>query len=84
MLHLKVGTLQRELGMLVLELWTWNLHRCTTQKWGSDKLTRLQKVGPSVASVTLAQEQHLVFAIFLHLFQLALNDNALLNQMLKI
>jgi hypothetical protein len=40
-LRLKVGKLHQELGTLVLELWTQNLHRCTTQKWGFDKLVRL-------------------------------------------
>jgi hypothetical protein len=46
MLHLKVG----KLGTLVLELRTWDLHRCMTQKLGSNKLTGLRKAGPSVAS----------------------------------
>jgi hypothetical protein len=41
MMHLKVGMLHQEQGTLVLELWMWDLHRCTTQKQGFDKLTRL-------------------------------------------
>jgi hypothetical protein len=39
MLHLKVGMLHRDLGTLVLELQTWNLHRCMAQTQGSNKLT---------------------------------------------
>jgi hypothetical protein len=41
-------------------------------------------VGPSVASGMLAQINHLMFAILLHLFQLILDDGGLVNQMLKI
>jgi hypothetical protein len=41
MLYLKVGMLHRELGMLVLKLRARDLYRCTTQEWGSDKLTGL-------------------------------------------
>jgi hypothetical protein len=67
-LRLNVGTLHRELGMLILELQTQNLHRCTTQKWGFDKLNGLQKAGLSVASEMLAREHHLPFAILLHIF----------------
>jgi hypothetical protein len=49
-MRLKVGTLHQELGTLILKLQTWNLHRQVAQKWGPDKLTRLQKAVPSVAS----------------------------------
>jgi hypothetical protein len=84
MIYLKVGMLHRELGILVLKLWAQDLHRCMTQEWGSDKLTRMQKVGPSVASRMLAQKHHLTFSILLHLFQLILDDDGIVNQMLKI
>jgi hypothetical protein len=67
-LHLKVGMLYRELGTLALKMRMMDLHWCTTQKWGSDKLTRIQKAGPSVASEMLAWENHLVLAILLHLY----------------
>jgi hypothetical protein len=40
-LRLIVGMLHWELGMLVLKLWVWDLHRCMTWELGSDKLTRL-------------------------------------------
>jgi hypothetical protein len=50
----------------------------------SDKLTGLRKVGPSVGSRMLARKTHLPVAILLHLFQLILNDDSLVNQMLKI
>jgi hypothetical protein len=75
MLHLKVGTLHRELGTLVLELRMRNLHRCTPQKWGSSKLAGLRKAGPSVASEMLILKNHIVFAILVHLFQLILDDD---------
>jgi hypothetical protein len=83
-LHLKVGTLHRELRTLVLELRMQNLHWCMTREWGSDELTRLREAGLSVASRILAQKTHLALAIFLHLFQLILDDDGLVNQMLKI
>jgi hypothetical protein len=83
-LCLKVGTLHRKLGTLVLELRMWDLHRCTTLERVSDKLTGLQKVEPSVGSRMLARKTHLAVAILLHLFQLILNDDSLVNQMLKI
>jgi hypothetical protein len=54
------------------------------QKWGSDKLTWLQKARPSVASGMLAQKHHLVFAILLHLLYLILDDDGLVNEMLEI
>jgi hypothetical protein len=56
-----------------------DLHRCTTQKWSSDNLTRLQKAGPSVTSGMLARKNHLAFSILLHLFQLILDDDGLVN-----
>jgi hypothetical protein len=37
-----------------------------------------------VASETLAWKTHLAYSILLHLFQLILNDDVLVNQMLKI
>jgi hypothetical protein len=77
----KVGTLHRELEMLVLKLWMQNLHQCTTKEWGSD---RLQKTGPSVASRMLAWKHHLAFAILFHFFQLVLNDDSPVSRMLKI
>jgi hypothetical protein len=40
-LRLKVGTLQRELRMLVLELWMQNLLQCMIWERGSDKMTGL-------------------------------------------
>jgi hypothetical protein len=40
-LHLKVGMLHQKPETLVLKLRTWDLYRCMTQKWGSDKLTGL-------------------------------------------
>jgi hypothetical protein len=55
-----------------------------TQKWGSNKLTRLRKVEPSVASRIRDRENHLALAILLHLFELILDDDGLLNQMLEI
>jgi uncharacterized membrane protein YGL010W len=55
-----------------------------TRKWGSDKLTRLQKAGPSVASGMLALTHHLELAILFHLFYLVLDDDGLVNQMLDI
>jgi hypothetical protein len=55
-----------------------------TPEWGFDKLTGLWKAGPSVASGMLAQKTHLALAILLHLFQFKLNDDGLVNQMLKI
>jgi hypothetical protein len=61
-----------------------NLHQCTAQKWGSDKLTGLQKAGPIVASRMLARKHHLAFAILLHLLYLILDDDRLVNQMLEI
>jgi hypothetical protein len=84
MMYLKVGMLHRELGMLVLKLQAWDLHRCTTRERGSDKLTGMQKVGPSVASRMLVRKPHLTFAVLLHLFQLVLDDDGIVNQMLKI
>jgi hypothetical protein len=84
MLRLKVGMLHLKLRMLFLELQMWNLQRCTIQERGSDKLTMLREVGLSVASGMLAQKTHLTLAIFLHLFWLILNDDGLVNQMLKI
>jgi hypothetical protein len=51
---------------------------------GSEKLTGQPKAGPSVAFGVLAWEHLIVFSILLHLFQLALNGNGLVNQMLKI
>jgi hypothetical protein len=80
----KVGMLHWELGIMALKLRTMDLHWCTTRKWGSSKLARLQKAGHSVASGMLAQKNHLVFAILLHLFQLILNDDSLVNQILEI
>jgi hypothetical protein len=76
--------LHQELGMRVLELWTWNLHQCMTQKRGFDKLSGLRKEGPSVASGMLAQKNHLVFSILLHLIYLIIDDDGLVNQMLEI
>jgi hypothetical protein len=67
-LCLKVGTLHWKLGTLVLELRTWDLHQCMTQKLGFDKLTRLREAVPSVVFGMLAQKNHLTLAIFLHLF----------------
>jgi hypothetical protein len=84
MLHLKVGMLHQKLRTLVLKLQTWDLHRCMTREWGSDKLTGLQKAGPRVASGMLAQKGHLAFAILFHFFHLILDDNGLVNQMFKI
>jgi hypothetical protein len=55
-----------------------------TQERGSDKLTRLQKAGLSVASVMLTWKTHLALAIFLYLFQLILDDDGHVNQVLKI
>jgi hypothetical protein len=78
------GSLHWELKMLVLELRTRNLHRCTIQEWGFDKLTRLREVGLGVASRMLARETHLALVILLHFLQLILNDDGLVNQMLKI
>jgi hypothetical protein len=83
-LRLKVGMLHQELRTLVLELRTRNLHWCTTQEWGFDELTRLREAGFSVASRMLTRETHLVLAILLHFFQLILNDDGLVNQILKI
>jgi hypothetical protein len=42
-LHLKDGSLYRELGTMVLELRLKDgmLHRCMIQEWASDKLTGL-------------------------------------------
>jgi hypothetical protein len=65
-LHLKVGTLHRELRMLVLELRTQNLHWCMIWEWGSDKLTGLREARLGVAFGMLARETHLVLAILLH------------------
>jgi hypothetical protein len=84
MLHLKFGTLHQELEMLVLKLRTWTLHRCTTQKLGSDKLTGLWKAGPSIASGMLARKNHLAFAILFHFLKLVLDGDGLVNQILKI
>jgi hypothetical protein len=55
-----------------------------TQERGSDKLTRLQKAGLSVASVMLTWKTHLALAIFLYLFQLILDDDGHVNQVLQI
>jgi hypothetical protein len=41
MLCLNIRMLHWELGMLILKLQARDLHRCTTQKWGSNKLTGL-------------------------------------------
>jgi hypothetical protein len=79
MLRLKVGMLHQELGMLVLKLRTWDLYQCKTWEWGSDKLIGMWKAGPSVASGMLAQKHHLAFAILLHLFELILDDDDLVN-----
>jgi hypothetical protein len=54
MLRLKVGMLHQKLGTLVLELRTRHLHRSMTREWSTNKLTGLQKAGPSVASEILA------------------------------
>jgi hypothetical protein len=84
LLLLKAGTLHPELRTLVLEVRTHNLHRCMVQEWGSDKQTRLLEPGLGVASRMLAQKTHLALAILLHFLQLILNDDILVNQMLKI
>jgi hypothetical protein len=57
----------------------WNLHLCTSQEWGSDEITGLWEAGFSVASSMLTWKTHLVLAIFLHLFQLILDDDGLVN-----
>jgi uncharacterized protein (DUF2062 family) len=75
----KVGTLHWELGTLILKLRARALHQQTTQKWVPDKLTRLQKMEPSVISGMLAWKNHLVLAILLHLLQLVHNDDGLIN-----
>jgi hypothetical protein len=51
---------------------------------GSDKLTGLREMGLGVASGMLAQKTHLTLAILLHFLQLILNDDGLVNRMLKI
>jgi hypothetical protein len=71
-------------GMLHLKVGMRDLYRCMTREWDSDKLTGLQKAGPSVASGMQAEKHHLAFAILLHLFHLILDDDGLVNQMLKI
>jgi hypothetical protein len=55
-----------------------------TQEQGSDKLTGLQKARPNVASGLLTQKHHPTFAILLHLLYVILDDDGLVNQMLKI
>jgi hypothetical protein len=83
-LRLKGGTLYQELGTLVLKLRMQHLYQCTTREWGSNKLIGLRKAGPSVASRMLAWKHHLSFAILFYFFQLILDDDGLVNQMLKI
>jgi hypothetical protein len=69
--HWKSGMLRLKVGMLHQELGT--------------LVQKLRAVAmPSVASEMLAQKNHLVFAILLHLVQLILGDDGLVNQMLKI
>jgi hypothetical protein len=53
-LHLEAETLHQELRTLVLELQMRNLHWCTIQEWGSNKLTGLRETGLGVASKMLA------------------------------
>jgi hypothetical protein len=65
-LRLNVGTLDRELRTLALELWTRNLHRGTVREWGLDKLTGLQEAGLGVASRMFTQKTHLALVILLH------------------
>jgi hypothetical protein len=84
MICLEVGTLHQKLTMLVLKLWMRNLHQCKTQERGSNKLTGLQKARASVASRVLVQKTHLALSNLLHLFQLILDDNVLVNQLIKI
>jgi hypothetical protein len=43
----------------------------------------LRQAGFNVASGMLTQKTHLAPTIFLHLFQLILDDDGLINQMLK-
>jgi hypothetical protein len=76
--------LHQELGMLILKLWSGALHRRTIRKWGSKKLPRLRNAGPSVASGVVARENYLALAILLHLLQLILDDDGLINQVLQI
>jgi hypothetical protein len=83
-LRLRVGTLHWELETLILKLWMMDLHRYTTRKWGSNKLTRLRKVWPNVAFGMLAWENHLALAVLFHLFQLILDDDHLVKQILEI
>jgi hypothetical protein len=69
--HWKSGMLRLKVGTLHQELGT--------------LVQKLRAVArPSVASEMLAQKNHLVFAILLHLVQLILGDDGLVNQMLKI
>jgi hypothetical protein len=50
----------------------------------SNNLTGLQEAGLSVASGMLTKKTHLALAILLHFLYLILNDDGLVNQMLKI
>jgi hypothetical protein len=84
MLRLKVGMLDQEHGTLVLELRMRKLHQCMAQKQGSDKLTRLQKAGPSVASEMLAWKNHLASAVLVQILNPIIDDDSLVNQMLEI
>jgi hypothetical protein len=84
MVVLKFGMMHQKLGMLVIKLWARDWHRGTTREPSSGKLTGLWKAGPSVDSGMLAQKHHLVFDILFHFFQLILDDDGLVNQMLKI
>jgi hypothetical protein len=76
--------LHQDLGTLILKLWAQDLHWCTAQKWGSNKVIGLREAGPSVAPRMLARKHHIAFAILLHFLELILDDDGLVNQMLKI
>jgi hypothetical protein len=84
MLRLEASMLHQEMRTLVLELRTRKLHRCTIWEHDSNRLTELREAVLHVASEMLARKTHLTLAILLHFLQLVLNDDGLVNQMLKI
>jgi hypothetical protein len=70
LLRLKAGMLHQELGTLVLELQTQNLHHCTIQEWGYDKLTGLLEAGLGVLPECWPKKPILCFPSFSISFRL--------------
>jgi hypothetical protein len=67
------------LGALHLQ---WHLR--SVHLWGSNKLARLQEVGPNIAFGGLPGKWHLPFAILLHFLDFVLNHNGFVDHVLEV